>query len=153
GCCFWLAFPLLYDAWPNSIPARSLTAAFPWLFHLFWTKQMPFFVSALGSISWLNLSSGSAQVANLLLILLSLAFLLFFLAAGVCQRAIRDRLGRVPARWLLALICLFTFFFGGLFVFLPGGASQDALLFALYGRLISVYHVNPYLASPGVVAY
>jgi hypothetical protein len=31
GFCFWLAFPLLYDTLPNSVPARSLTAAFPWL--------------------------------------------------------------------------------------------------------------------------
>jgi hypothetical protein len=153
GCCFWLAFPLLYDAMPDSIAAHSLTTAFPWLSRLFWTNGVPFLVAALAHVSWLDLHTNPAQAAgSLLLILLGMAFFLLFLAMRVCQYAVRKRVERTAALWLLGLFWLFTLLFGALFVFLPGGSSQDILRSALYGRLISVHHVNPYLASANLLA-
>ena len=115
---------------------------------------MPFLVAALAHVSWLDLNNGSSQAAaHFLLLLLAASLLIFFLAAGVCRRAIRERLRRGSEPWLLALLCLFTLFFGAMLVFLPGGTSQDVLLSALYGLLVSVYHVNPYLVGPTVLAH
>ncbi len=148
GLCFLLLYPLLGEAQPTAFAVRSLPGAFPWLPRLFWTSRFPGLVSLVSHVSWLDLRSGSpVAAANLSLVVLLVACALLFLAASVCQRAARARLQKGPMRLLLAVLCLFTLLFGALFVFLPGGTSQDILLSGLYGRLVLVYHVNPYLAS------
>ncbi len=153
GLCFALLYPLFGEALPASFVAQALPRAFPWLTRFLWTKQWPALVALFSHISWLNLQAASpATIANLALLLLGLASLLLWLAARVGQRAVKDRLPKGPMLVLLALVCLFTLFLGTLFVLLPGGLAQETLLSGLYGRLILVYHVNPYLAGPGLLA-
>lgn len=154
GFCFLLLYPLLEEALPTSFAARSLPVAFPWLAQLFWTARFPFFVSLISHVPWFDLRAGSSVAsANLSLVIFLLAFALLFLAASVCRRAAREQLAGKSLRPLLALLWLFTVCFGLLFVFLPGGVSQDTLLSGLYGRLILVYHVNPYLAGPPLLIH
>lgn len=154
GICFWLMYPLLVAALPGSAAARALDAVFPWLPRLFWTNLAPFLLSALATVPWLDLRSNPPLHAiNLLLILLGLACVLFFLAASLCRRVMRGSLGRSSLNLVLLTLLLFTLLFGLIFVFLPAGISQEALLSALYGRLITVYHVNPYLANTSIVAH
>lgn len=148
GLCFLLLYPLPGIAFPGSFAAQALPLAFSWLPHLFWTRQFPGLLSFVSQVSWLNLRSGSPVAAvTLFLLLLGGTGVLLILAVRAGQRAVHDRLQKGPMRLLLLLICLFTLLFGVLFVFLPGGISQGALLSGLDGRLILVYHVNPYLAG------
>jgi hypothetical protein len=153
--CAFLSYPLIFESLPDSSAARALLGTFPWLARLFWTNQAPFLVTLLAHVSWLNLQAGSSTLAaaNLLGLVLVAACVCLFLAARICQRTVRDRLSSVQMRWLLVLICGFTFLLGVLFLFLPGGLSQDILLYGLDGRLITVYHVNPYLVNPGMLVH
>ena len=153
--CALLSYPLLFESLPGSSTARALLGTFPWLTRLFWTNRVPFLVPLLAHVSWLDLQAADSKVAaaNLLGLVLAVAFVCLFLAARTCQRVVRDRLPRVQMRWLLVLICGFTLLLGLLFLFLPGGLSQDILLYALDGRLVTVYHVNPYLVNPGLLAH
>ncbi|HET8844238.1 MAG TPA: hypothetical protein VFN35_22415 [Ktedonobacteraceae bacterium] len=154
GLCFWLMYPLLAMALPGSAAARVLTTAFPWLPRLFWTNLAPFLVSALASAPWLDLRAGvTLHAINLLLVLLALVCGLFFLAADLCRRLVRAALSQRSINFFLLMVCLFALLFGLIFVFLPGGIAQNALLSALYGRLIALYHVNPYLANSGVFVH
>lgn len=151
GLCALALYPLLGA---GSVAARVLPGALPWLPRLFWTDRFPSLVALVSRVSWLDLRSGSpASMANLALIVLGVALALLFLAARSCQRAARERLQKGPMRLLLVQLWFFTLLLGALFVLLPGGTSQDMLLSGLYGRLILVYHVNPYLATPGLVAH
>lgn len=150
--CFWLLYPLFGQAWPNSFVAQALPRAFPWLTRFCWTQQFPGLVAALSRVSWLDLQAASpVAVANLALLVLGAACLLLLLAARTCQKAVKDRLPKKPMFLLLAIICLFTLLFGALFVLLPGGLAQGTLLSGLDGRLILVYHANPYLVSAGAL--
>jgi hypothetical protein len=153
GFCFLLLCPLVEEALPVSFAARSLPAVFPWLTQFAWTTRFPFLVSLISRVPWFDLRAGSpVAAANLCLVVFFLTFMLLFWAAGVCRRTARGLQGR-SLHLLLALLWLFALGFGVLFVFLPGGVSQDALLSGLYGRLILVYHVNPYLASPALLVH
>lgn len=153
GLCFWLLFPLFGEALPGSFAARTLPRALPWLTRLFWTGLFPGLVAALAHLSWLPLALTSPiAISNLALLLLGVAGLLLLLAARVSRQALSERLPGELLRWLLLLVCLFTLLFGTLFVLWPGGLSQEALLSGLYGRLILVYHANPYLVSPAALA-
>lgn len=153
SACFVLLYPLIFEAQPGSVPASALTATFPWLSFLFWTQAF-WLVTSIGHISWLDLAANpSLAAANLLLLFLAVALTLYFLAAAVCRRVSRLRVGSDQVRRLLLVIYGFTLLLGVICVFLPGGISQDALLSALYGRLLVVYHVNPYLSNPGLLAH
>ena len=151
GLCFWLLFPLPGMARPASPAARLLPDLFPWLLRLSWPERLPWLVSVVSRISWLDVRSGSpVAVSNLALLILGVALLLLFLTARFCQRAVRERPQTGPMSFLLALLCLFTLVFGVFFVLLPGSLTQETLLSGLYGRAALVYHVNPYLlAGPG----
>lgn len=151
GLCALSLYPLLGT---GSIAAHVLPGLFPWLPRLFWTDRLPFLVTTISRVSWLDLRAGSpVAAANLALIVLGVALVLLFLAARACQSAARERLQKGPMRLLLVQLCFFTLLFGALFVLLPGGTSQEMLLSGLYGRLILVYHVNPYLATPGLLVH
>lgn len=153
GCCFVLAYPLFFEIQPGSLPALTLTTTFPWLTRLFWTN-IPWLSGAIGHVSWLDLHANPSLAAtNLLLILLGLVMTLFFLAVRMCNRTNRDQVGKHQLRWLALLIGVFALLFGLLCVFLPGGMAQNALLAALYGRLVMVYHINPYLVTPAVLIH
>lgn len=151
GLCALALYPLLGG---GSIAAHALPAVFPWLPHLFWTNRFPFLVTTVSQVSWLDLRTGfPVAAANLALLVLGVALALLFLAARACQLAVRKGLQKGSMRLLLVQLCIFTLLLGVLFVLLPGGTSQETLLSGLYGRLILVYHVNPYLATPGLLAH
>lgn len=148
GLCYWLLFPLPGEARSTAPTTLLLPTLLPWLPQLFWTKHLSWLSAALAHISWLDRRDGSpVAVANLALLLLGAALALLFLATSTCRRATRERLQQGSMRFLLTLICLFTLLFGVLFLLLPGTLSQDALLSGFDGRLITVYHVNPYLTT------
>ena len=154
GLCFLLLYPLFGEALPSSFVAQALPRAFPWLTRLFWTQRLPELVTLLSHASWLNLQGASpVAVANLALLVLGVAGLLLLLAARLGQQATRERLQKGPMFVLLLLVCLFALGFGALFVLLPGGLSQQMLLSGLYGRLILVYHANPYLVNSGLLTH
>lgn len=152
--CYWLLFPLFGAARPDAFLARALPDALPWLADLAWTKQFPALVAGLAAFPWLNAQrSAAVAMANLALLLLAVVGLLLWLAARVGQRAVQDRLSERSWRVLLALIWVFALLLGLWFVLEPGGLSQEALLAGLYGRLILVYHANPYLVSASTLAH
>ncbi|HEY3991425.1 MAG TPA: hypothetical protein VGM01_00975 [Ktedonobacteraceae bacterium] len=151
--CFWLLFPLFGDALPGSFVAQALPRAFPWLVDFSWTRLFPGFVALLSRVPWLDLQASSpVGFANLALMLLGIAGLLLLLATNAARFAAKERLPKGPMRLLLLVVCLFTLLFGVMFALLPGNVSQAALLSGLYGRLILIYHANPYLVSAGSLA-
>ncbi len=153
GLCFVLLYPLFGEALPGSFVAQALPRAFPWVTQFFWMRQLPQLVGVLAHVSWLDLRAASPVAeANLALLVLGVAGLLLWLAAHAGQRATRDHLQKGSMRALLALVWVFALGFGLLFVLLPGSLSQQALLSGLSGRLILVYHANPYLVSAGMLA-
>lgn len=153
GGCFLLMYPLLFRIQTTAAAGLSLTTAFPWLTSLFWTRSS-WLVATIGQISWLNVETNPAQGGiNLWLLLLLFSLALFFLAARECRRALNGQSGQRQIRFLVFLLGAFTLLFGLLFVFLPGSISQGTLLAALDGQLIAIYHMNPYLISPAVVAH
>lgn len=153
GFCCWLFYPLPGKALPGSFVTQALPGAFPVQTNFLWTRQFPWLLTLLAHVSWLDVQGASPVAsANLALLLLGLAGGLLLLAGRVCQTAVRERLQKGPMRLLLLVIWLFTLLFGVLFVLLPGNLASQSLLSGLYGRLILVYHANPYLVSTTALA-
>ena len=73
--------------------------------------------------------------------LIALAFAIYGLCALFIQR-------RAPAhnRLALRLIWLGTILAGLIYVFTPGMLSHDIFVYASYGRVLAIYHNNPYFA-------
>ena len=146
-------YPLLAGV-GNGPLNKAFYAAFPWLPHLFWTSWAPFLVQGLHHIPIFDLSSGSSQTTivngypNLLLALFTLAFVLVLVAARVGSKVARERLTTKDRSLLFWTVCILTGIFGVVFIFAPGVMSQDVFLYATYGRMATLYNVNPYVVSP-----
>lgn len=125
-------YPLLVSA---PISNDALLHLFPWLSRL---TALPFLAQGSTRPAILN-------TANLLLLLMGLAFALSLLASRVAKRSIRERLSHVDQRRIFWAIVLFTAVFGLTFVLAPGGISQETFLYGLYGRMVAFSHVNPYV--------
>lgn len=152
--CFLLLYPLLGEARPTSFAAQALPQAWPWLTRFCWTNQFPALVALISRLPWFNLQATSpVPHANLALLLLILVAPLLLLAIRTGQYAEKKHLSKGQMRLLLLLTWLFTLLFGIAFVLLPGGLAQETLLSGLYGRLILLYHVNPYLSSPTLLVH
>jgi hypothetical protein len=152
-CCFWLLFPLFGLAKPGSFAAQALPRAFPWLLNLSWLRLFPSLAALSSHVSWLSIEShASVGSANLALLFLALAGLWLLLAVRVSRIAAKERVQKRPMSLLLLVVCLFALFCGIFCVLLPGGLAQETLLSGLYGRLILVYHANPYLVSAAPLA-
>ena len=136
-------YPLL--ARGNGAVEQALSGVFPWLPRLFWTSWASFIVKGLNHISVFNLETGG--YANLLLVLFALAFVLVLIAARVGGRVARERLSANGGRLLLWTIFTLTGMMGIVFVFAPAAMSRDLFLYGAYGRMVTVYHVNPYVVS------
>lgn len=160
GLCLeilWIAiYPLLAAATPADDAAkRALFDAVPWLPTLSWVQAWPWLVQWLARTPLFHIAttptssgpSGGAGAANLLLLLLGLSFFLALLAGRIGRTVMRERLTAGNIRALLAISLFFTLCFGISLLFIPGIMSQDMFLYGLYGRLVTVYHVNPYTAS------
>lgn len=74
------------------------------------------------------------------MVLLALAFA----AYGLCALFIHSRGRHIRQRVLLFWIGLGTVVGGAIYVFTPGLLSLDIYSYASYGRLLLVYHANPY---------
>src|SRR5215469_6378725 len=140
-------YPLLADA--NGAVEQALAGIFPWLPRLFWTAWASFLVKGLNHISVFSLetSKGASGYANLLLVLFALAFALVLIAARIGGRVARERLSANGRRLLLWTIFVLTGIMGSIFVLAPAVMSRDLFLYGAYGRMVTVYHVNPYVVS------
>jgi len=143
-------YPLLAGAVvDNGAVEQALYGVFPWLPRLFWTAWASFLVKGLNHISVFSLGTGkgTSGYANLLLVLFALAFVLVLIAARIGGRVARERLSANGRRLLLWTIFALTGMMGIIFVFAPAVMSRDLFLYAAYGRMVTVYHVNPYVVS------
>lgn len=144
-------YPLLATISGKRDPANSaLLVIFPWLPHLFWTRTLPGLAQLVARLSWLNPISSpgnGAGAAHLLLILLFLALALTLLARSVAIRVLSERLTIGIVQTLFALVLVFTTIFGLTLLFAPGIMTQDIFLYGLFGRLVTLYHLNPYTVS------
>lgn len=151
GTCLiilWLALsPLLSAVTPAADPAKqALSGVFPWLPRFFWTNSWPWLVQLLARSSFFQITN-TAGAAHLLLLLLGLSFLVSLLAGRAGRNVMRTRLTAGNVRGLLALILLFAALSGTILLIVPGLVAQDMFVYGLYGRLVTIYHVNPYTAA------
>lgn len=123
----------------NDVARQAILELFPWLPRLYWTSWLP---QGLVRTAILDPSR-----ANLLVLLLACAFVLLLLAAHVGNRVVRERLTPANTRIIFWTMLLLTAISGLTFLCMPGMISQDIFLYGLYGRMVVVYHVNPYLVS------
>jgi hypothetical protein len=149
-------YPLLAGAIPNhAVAKRALPGLFPWLTHLFWTAWPPA-TRAINHLPLFSLNT-SAGFANLLLVGLALAFVLLLIAAQVGRKVARERLAHRDANKLLWTILLLTTLLSVIFLFAPAVVWPQVFLYGLYGRMVTVFHVNPYAPShpilPGNLLY
>src|SRR5260221_266143 len=144
---FLACYPLLAGLAPHNDAAnQALLALFPWLTRLYWTTALPILAQLVSRLPIFDLASTTGQ-ANFLLFLLAVAFLLALSAGRAGSRIVREKLSRSAIRALFVTFLVFTHVFGLTFLYAPGDFSQDMFLYGMYGRLITVYHVNPYVAA------
>lgn len=144
---FLALYPLLVGAASsNNIAQQALLGVFPWLPKLYWTNALPALPQLLARISAFNVDNSGGS-ANLFLFVLAITFLFALLAASVGRRALRERLPASTIRMLFAITLMLTVLFGLTFVLLPAAMTHEMFLYGTYGRLITVYHVNPYAVS------
>jgi len=92
-------------------------------------------------------NAGVGGNANLLLLLSALAFVITLIAGRIGSRVLRERLSRTYNRALFSTIIVLTAIFALTYLFAPPLLPQDMLLYGIYGHLVTVYHVNPYVVS------
>jgi len=107
-------------------------------------------VQLLAQVPGFNLATASGTI-NFLVLLLALSFILMFIAGRIGSRVGQERLLRPQVRALFCMIMIITLVFSVTYLFAPAilTLSQDVFLYGLYGRLVTVYHVNPYSVSLG----
>lgn len=144
----WLALaPLLSLITPAGDPAKTaLLRAFSWLPRLYWTNALPGIVQLLARALFFQVTT-TAGAAHLLLVLLGLSYIAALIAGRTGSNVMRSRLTAGNMRGLLALILLFAALAGCILLIVPGIMPQDMFLYGIYGRLVTVYHVNPYTAA------
>jgi hypothetical protein len=143
----YLALYPLFAAAPaaSSGAQQAFSSLFPWLPRLYWTNAFPALSQALARLPLSGLTVGNA---GLLLALLVLALLVVLLAWRVGRRVLRNRLSRVETGSLFWLLFLATALFSLTFLFAPPVQVQNLFLYGFYGRMVAIYHVNPYVVSP-----
>ncbi len=135
-----------YGQRASSVTTQALTGLFPWLARLYWQPTWPPFAWFFAHVPWFNPATMAGN-ANLFALLSGLAFALSLCAVQVGSRITRKRLERADVRLLFCIVLCFTILFGVTYLFAPGGITQDMFLYGLYGRMVTVYHVNPYVVS------
>lgn len=126
---------------------QALLDLFPWLPRLSWTNTFPGLSQALAHLPLLNPLNGNA---NLLLAVLLLAVFFVLLAWRVGRRVVRKRLSRFETRTLFCLALVFTALFSLTFLCAPPVQVQNLFLYGMYGRMVAIYHVNPYVVTPSL---
>jgi hypothetical protein len=144
-----LAVPVVgHDAVRQALPEM-----FPWQPALFWTTAFPALVQWLSHIAWLNPTAPGMGRANLLLLLLGLAWMVNLFAVRIGKKAGQSWLSHRNEGYFFWSIMLLTALFGLIFFFAPvvnDAMSRDMLLYAFYGRMVVFYHINPYAVLPSV---
>jgi hypothetical protein len=147
-------YPLLPgSAIANDPVQQALPGIFPWLSRLYWTTIFPVLPQWLARVPWLDPTNTGGGSANLLLLLLCLAFALSLLAARLGGRAASARLSIMDGPALLWTTMIGAVIFGLTMLCAPlgpGAIAQDMLASGLYGRVVVVYHLNPYVVTPAV---
>ena len=144
-------YPLFEGAIPDHEAAKqALSGLFPWLAHLFWTAWPPA-MRAIDHLAIFNLSTPTGFV-NLLLVGLALAFALQLIAAQVGRRAARERLLHRDTSRFFWTILLLTALLSVIFLFAPAVMWPQVFLYGLYGRMVTVFHVNPYGGSHTILS-
>lgn len=142
-------YPLFAGAALNHAYTKPLLLeAFPWLPRFDWTTWAP----VARSINHIAFFSPGTAYANLLLLFLAIAFGVLLIAARVGSRVAREHLSTGESRLLFWTILILAALFSLIFLFAPAVMSQDMFLYALYGRMVTVYHVNPYMAAPQILS-
>lgn len=150
----YLAMYPLFAALGNKPLNQAYYVKFPWLPHLYWTSWASFFVQGLKHIPIFDLSNGVSPTTpvngyvNLLLALFALAFALVFYASRVVTRVLRERLTPKERSLLFWTVGILTGVFGVIFIFAPAVMLQDIFLYATYGRMASIFGINPFVVSP-----
>jgi hypothetical protein len=132
----------LFQAWQN---------LFPWITFGRWTDWIPVYLWSY--TGWFEPATLQGN-ANLLLLGLGLALVVVFLAA----RAGRN-MHLLPAKKrhaLVGIIFAFTLLFTLIMIFAPPHLdcfSQDMLLSWLAGKIVVVYHANPYIQTPNLYVH
>jgi hypothetical protein len=150
----YLAMYPLFAALGNTSLNQAYYVTFPWLPRLFWTSWASFLVQGLKHIPIFDLSNAASSTtpvngyANLLLALIVLAFALVCFASRVGTRVMRERLTPKDQTLLFWTVCMLTLVFGVIFIFAPAVMSQDIILYATYGRMASIFHINPFVVNP-----
>jgi hypothetical protein len=132
---------------------QALPKLFPWQPALFWTTAFPALVQWLSQIAWLNPTTPDMGRANLMLLLLGLAWMVNLFAVLIGKKAGQSWLSRRNEGYFFWSIMLLTALFGLIFFFAPvvnDAMSRDMLLYAFYGRMVVFYHINPYAVLPSV---
>ncbi len=137
---------------PGDAAKQALLALFPRLPALYWTTAFPAVGRFLTRVPLLNPGVDSG-LANLLLALLVLAFVLVLVAAGVGRKVADQQISRVGARVLFWCVFALALVFGLTYVCAPSLVSRDVFLYAFFGRVVVLYHANPYTASPVLFAH
>lgn len=146
------SYPLLAGATTREDAAtQALLGLLPWLPHLYWTTALPFLAQIVAHVPFFALTNGGSHTgngnANLLLCLLVLAFVITLIAGRIGGRVVRERLSPSNVRVLFSTIIILTAIFALTCFFAPAILSQDMFLYGIYGHLVTVYHVNPYVVS------
>ncbi|MDQ2716280.1 MAG: hypothetical protein M3Z08_15355 [Chloroflexota bacterium] len=137
---------------PGDAAKQALLRLFPWLPALYWTTAFPALGRFLARVPWLNPGADSG-LANLLLALLVLAFVLVLVAAGVGRRVAGQQISCAGARALFWCVLALALVFGLTYVCAPSLVSRDVFLYAFSGRVVVLYHANPYTAAPALFAH
>lgn len=150
GLTYLSLYPL-FTSPAHDVVQEALPTLFPWLSMLFWTTAFPAVAALLARVSWLDpLSSGRTTQ---LLLMLVVAWLLNLLAVNIGRRATRSWLSRGREALFFWSIMLLTTLFGLIMFFAPVSnsvTSHDMLLYAFYGRMVVLYHVNPYIVPVSI---
>jgi hypothetical protein len=142
-------------AQPHDALVSAFFSALPWVSHLFWTAH-PSVVRWLAALPWLSLRVGTGSVYLLIGVLLAAALCCALLAALLGRQSSRKAMTRQGTRALCLLACIGSGLFGLTLLFAPVGVSsfsQDMMLYGLYGRIVTVYHLNLYTFAASAIQH
>lgn len=146
-------YPLLANATstPDTIVKHAIPGIFPWVTEFYWTTK-PLFSRLFVAAAWLNPTTDTGR-ANLVLLILALACVLALLAVRLGGRVARERGVTGRSSRIFWVMLLLTGIFSVTMLCIPIGLnalSHDMLLYGLYGRVVMIYHFNPYVAAPSL---
>src|SRR4051794_4011999 len=118
---YFALYPLLAGAVIQREAAKqALYTVFPWLPHLYWTIWAPVLAQTVSHIPLFNVSSGTASsYANLLFVLLALAFIILLFCMRTGTRVTKEKLSPQDIRLIFLVIFAFSALFSLIFLVAP----------------------------------